>query len=210
MPAWPTPSGCDVNLKREDLSELHYITSIVNVGSILANGILSHNRSESIDHESVAMQVIQERRARARVPGGRPLHDYANLYIDARNPMMYKRQRRHRTLCVLRIDTAVLDLPEVVVTDCNAASDYVRYAPAPSGLAIVDKELAFAEWWTADDPIEQLRKRSARCAEVLVPDAVETQFILGAYVSCSEGADALSEATGSGLESEINRHLFFR
>src|SRR5712691_2607983 len=51
---------------------------------------------------------------------------YVNLYLCARNPILYKRQSRHAELCVLRIDPRVLDLPGVVVTDGNAASAYVR------------------------------------------------------------------------------------
>jgi hypothetical protein len=62
-------------------------------------------------HRSVAMAQIQDRTRLIRVPGGRPLHEYANLYICARNPMMFKRRSDHGALCVLRVSTAVLDLP---------------------------------------------------------------------------------------------------
>ena len=44
-------------------------------------------------HVSVAMPAVQDRRARKIVPGGRRLHGYANLYICARNPMMFVRRR---------------------------------------------------------------------------------------------------------------------
>src|SRR5438046_4685693 len=43
---------------------------------------------------SVAMPEIQERRENKRVPGGRMLHEYANMYFDAHNPMLSK--CRHR------------------------------------------------------------------------------------------------------------------
>ena len=49
-------------MKRDDLQELHYITAISNVGSIMSHGILSHKRVKRIQHDSVAMQVIQDRR----------------------------------------------------------------------------------------------------------------------------------------------------
>lgn len=156
------------------------------------------------------MRKIQGRRARKRIPGGRPLHDYVNLYFCARNPMLFKRKDQHEELCVLRLNTDVLDLPNVVITDQNAASGYVRFAPAPIGLQIVDQELVFAEYWThRDNPIEEMRHRSAKCAEVLVPDCVDPHFILGAYVSC-DAARAAIEALGLDLPVTIDSHLFFR
>ena len=41
-------------MKREDLSELHYITPIANVPSILRWGILSHQGVAQLPHQSVA------------------------------------------------------------------------------------------------------------------------------------------------------------
>jgi hypothetical protein len=195
-------------LKRNELQELHYITPIANVQSIVKRGILSHKKAAKIDHETVAMQVIQDRRAKVVVPGGRPLHHYANLYICGRNVMLYLRRNRHREICVLRVSHDVLDLPDVVVTDSNASSDYVRFAPAPDGLAIVNQELTFAEDWTDSDPVIYYRKKSAKCAEILVPDLVVPKFVTGAYVS---GHDVLAhmQALKLGIPISVDSHLFF-
>nr|VFJ98995.1 MAG: protein of unknown function (DUF4433) [Candidatus Kentron sp. LFY] len=75
------------------------------------------------------MADVQDRRNKIQVPGGMRLHQYANLYFDARNPMMYKRLAQVEVLCVLCVSTDVLNLPGVVITDQNAASDYVRFYP---------------------------------------------------------------------------------
>jgi len=120
-------------MKRNELEELHYITTIRNVPSIMSKGILSHKRVKKINHNSVAMEVIQERREKKVVPGGRPLHEYVNLYFHPRNPMLYVRQSHHIDLCILRVSTQVLDLPGVVIADSNASSDYARFAPAVRG-----------------------------------------------------------------------------
>ncbi len=200
-------------MKREELEELHYIAPISNVPSMLELGILSHNRAKNVEHESVAMQVIQDRRAKVVVPGGRRLHDYVNLYIHARNPMMYVRRSKHLSLCVLSIRTDVLHSPRVVVTDRNAAGDYVRFAAAPEGLAIVDRDLAFATYWADPDPVIYLRKKSARCAEVLVPNRVDPSFIVGAYVSRQETHDTLHDLLAernTQLDSIVDGDLFFR
>lgn len=196
-------------MDRGRLRELHCIMPIVNLRSVMQAGILSHRRAESVAHGSVADAEIQDRRARVRVPGGRPLHEYANLYFHARNPMMYRRKERHAELAVLSIDTSILDLPGVVVTDRNAAVDFVRFAPAPGALAIVDEELTFAEFWTHADFYEQLRRKQAKQAEVLVPDRVVPHVIKGAYVSCPVGRDAVAELD-TGLDTRQHPHLFFR
>ena len=196
-------------MRREELTELHYIAHMTNVASILAQGILSNRRASQVGHTSVAMQAVQDRRAKVVVPGGRKLHDYANLYVCARNPMLYKRQGQHLDLCVLQVSTDVLDLPGVVVTDANASSDYVRFAAAPRGLSIVVREATYAEYWTDPNPIVQWQKKSAKCAEVLVPDRIDPQFVMGAYVSCQPPMDRL-KGQGIGIGVSINAHIFFR
>ena len=68
-------------MRPSDLQELHYITTIRNVPSIMTRGILSHKRLKKINHNSVAMETIQDRRENKVVPGGRPLQEYVNLAI---------------------------------------------------------------------------------------------------------------------------------
>ena len=196
-------------MERHELAELHYITPIANVPSILQLGILSHSRSKSVQHESVAMHEIQDRRAKVAVPGGRKLHDYVNLYICARNPMMYKRQAHHRELCVLRVRPDIIDLDRVVITDRNASSDYARFEAAPAGLRIVDLEMTFAEYWTDADQILEWKKKAAKCAEVLVPDRVKPDYITGAYVSCQEAMNRFV-SLNTNISVSVNSHLFFR
>lgn len=196
-------------MNREELQELHYIAPISNVASIISRGILSHKRAKKIIHNSVAMETIQEKRSKKIVPGGRPLHEYANLYICARNKMLYKIRTKHAELCVLSVSPDVLDLPGVVVVDRNASSTYARFAPAPAGLQNIDRDHVFSKYWTHQNLIETWRHGSIICAEVLVPDRVNPRFILSVYVSCEEANEAF-EATGVGMLVTINSYLFFR
>jgi len=196
-------------VNRSDLLELHFITMIANVPTILEHGILCHHEATKLNPASVAMPEIQEIREGKVVPGGLPLHKYANLYFHARNPMLYLRKDQHVDLCVLRISPDVLDLPGVVITDGNAASGYTAFLPSPEGLSKVERDLVYAEYWTDEDQIVAWTKKRVRCAEVLVPSRVEARFILGAYVSCQRAARALS-AAALGLDIRIDAHLFFR
>ena len=177
--------------------------------SILQRGILSHRWAERVPHESVALAAVQDVRSGIIVPGGRPLHDYANLYFNARNPMMFKRRSRHEDLAIMRITTDVLDLAGVVITDANAASDYRRFEGAPEGIAIVDDALTFAKDWRHANRIEYYRHKSAMCAEVLVPGSVRPHFIDGAYTS---GAAGRANLTHVGFDRPVteNPDLFFQ
>ena len=127
-------------MKREDLGELHYIALICDVPSMCRLGILSHRAARSVKHGSIALADVQNLRRSVLIPGGGRLHDYANLYICARNPMLFRRKGRHRELAVLRLTPDVLDIDGTIVSDGNAASKYVRFSPSPAGLSRVDYE----------------------------------------------------------------------
>lgn len=73
------------------------------------------------------MQEVQERRTIKIVPGSdnHTLHDYANVYICAKNPMLFKRKDAHAEICVLRMNTAILDGKGVIITDRNATVNCV-------------------------------------------------------------------------------------
>ncbi|MGH7845634.1 MAG: DarT ssDNA thymidine ADP-ribosyltransferase family protein [Candidatus Binatia bacterium] len=60
-----------------DLAELHYITPIANVSSILKLGILSNREiaKRRIQASSVASSGVQERRAAKIIPRAKPLHE---------------------------------------------------------------------------------------------------------------------------------------
>lgn len=196
-------------MERSDVPELHYITAIENVPSILEKGILSHNGARSLPHASIAMSEIQALRRKIVVPGGLPLHDYVNLYMNARNPMMYKRRGDHASLTVLRLQSAVLELPGAVIASGNASSDYTRFAASPAGLEILDAALVNALDWRSEDEIDYFRRKSAICAEVLVPERVDPQYIGGAYVSCRQAEEALGKLC-PGLAIELRPGLFFQ
>lgn len=203
-------------LTREDLAELHCIQPTSNIVSILELGILSNYESRRVEHESVADPRIQERREPVDVPGtnGRKLHSYANLYVNARNKMLSKIKYHHGDLdiCVLRVSLDVLDLPGVIVATQNASSDYARFAPAPGGLNHIDKDTVFARSWKhPGDQKTEWRHGSIMCAEVLIPDRVEPEYIEGAHVSCKTARGRLREALDDhSLTITINEDLFFR
>jgi hypothetical protein len=199
-------------MERSRIQELHYIADMANVASILERGILSHRLARRLasGHVSVADAEVQARRASKRVWVGRssrPLHDYVNLYVHARNAMLsILLHSGQGDLTVLAIDSEVLDLDGVVVADRNAASFASLFLPAAEGIDTLDEAAVFAEWWTSSYEAKQLRM-----AEVLVPDRVPPSLIKGSYVPDHAAGERLrGHLGGRSLAIRVNPWLFFR
>jgi len=196
-------------LKRADVKELYYITPIANVPSIMKYGIVSNELSKKLPHKSLAMEEIQSKRNTKKIPGARKLHQYANLYFDAHNPMLSKRRNQNDQICILRVSTSVLDLPDVIISDRNAASDWARFNSVIDGLAALDKDQIYAKYWTnANNDYELWEKKSIKCSEVLVPGNVESKYILGAYVANQTALKAFQQLDIS-LTVSIRSDIFF-
>lgn len=183
------------------------IMPLVNIPSVLTHGILSNELANTLPHKSVAMGEIQDRRDRVSVPNGLKLHKYANVYFDARNPMMYKRQSEE--ICVLKISARILDLPNVVIADRNASSSYVRFYEPNMAFDRLNFDLIYAKYWTSPDPFEQFKNKSIKCAEILVPEMIPSQYIIAVAVKNSEDKQYLLDL-GIDKRIYIDQELFFR
>jgi hypothetical protein len=190
------------------VTELQCIMPLKNIPSVLKHGILSNERAAKVPHDSIAMQEVQERRDPKPIPGGLKLHQYANLYFHARNPMMYSRKEKVEELCVIYVSLEVLKLPGVVITDRNAAGNWVRFL-APEQWRVLDFDRIFADDWRDSDQFEYYDRKSKKCAEVLVPHVVEARFIVGARV-VSEKVQTQLRELGFLLPIIADPIVFFR
>jgi hypothetical protein len=155
------------------------------------------------------MQPVQDRRDQTRVPQGLRLHQYANLYFHARNPMLYKRRDEAASLCVLAVSTDALQLEGAVITDCNAASGWVRFLH-PSQWRLIDFDDVFAANWRHPDSLARYyQHKSRKCAEVLVPHRIPPELLLGGRV-IDTSARARLAAQASNLRVIVDPDLFFR
>ena len=190
------------------VTELYSIMPIKNIPSVMRHGILSHEQASKLPHQDISLSDVQERRDKSKI-GKYNLHQYANLYFCARNPMLFKRKEKRDNLCVLRISKKILNKPEVVVSDRNASAyDYVKFYESPKGLHHIDFDLVFAEYWTDPNKFEYWRKKSIKCAEVLVPSCIESEYIEGAYVA-NETAKVNLENKRFSKPIALNGRMFF-
>ena len=200
-------------------SELYYrlvkrtgvynIMPIENIPSVITNGILSNNEAKRIKHRSVAMPEIPQRRDKVKVPNGLDLHSYANAYFDPRNPMMYKLHSNAEMLCVLKINAAILDLDDVIVSDRNASCEFTRFEPSTIGIGHLDFQTIFLRDWCCDDMFKTWDQKAKKCAEILVPNLIPYSFIDGAFVVDENSKLKLFEL-GFSKKIAINKDIFFR
>ena len=187
---------------------LYNIQAIENIPSIMKRGLLSNERASKISHVSIAMNEVQERREHVRIPNGLKLHQYANLYFDPWNPMLSRKRSQNEEICILKFDRVVLDFEGVIVSDKNASSDYAAFYTPEVGLEHIDFDLVYARYWTDNDYYEQCRKKSIKCAEVLVPYFIPYEYVVCAAVVNERAAESL-EDVGFDKEIIIEPRVFF-
>lgn len=187
---------------------LYNIQPINNIKSIMQRGLLSNERAGRIAHVSIAMNEVQARRELIKIPNGLGLHQYANLYFDPRNPMLSKKREQNTEICILKFDKCVLDFDGVILSDRNASSDYAAFYGVKAGLKNIDFNLVYARYWTDDNYYEQCRKKSIKCAEVLVPHCISYDYVVCAAVVSDSAADRLKD-TGFDKKIIVEPRVFF-
>ena len=200
------PSELFINKTRQ--TGLYNIQAIDNIPSIMQRGLLSNEKSRKIKHTSIAMEEVQERRDVKYVPNGLGLHQYANVYFDPRNPMLSARRHENENICILKFDCCILDFEGAVVSDRNASSTYAGFYPPEIGLNEIDFKLVYAAYWTDDNYYEYLRKKSIKCAEVLVPYEIPYDYVVCAAVVNQHTKQKL-EQVGFDKEIIVMPKLFF-
>ena len=188
---------------------LYNIMPIENMASVITNGILCFNKTLSTKHKSIAMNDVQERRSKITIPNGLPLHCYANLYFAYNNPMLYKRRNEAESFCILVISHNVLDIEGCILSDQNASTSLARFFTPYDGIKKLNFQKIFAKSWTNDDYYEYQRHKAIKCAEILIPDYIPYDYIIGAYVLNHTSEEKLLK---QGFEKPIrtNATIFYR
>jgi len=176
--------------RQPEVKQLYYITHITNLPSILQHGILSHRRIEDsgIPYARIYDAAIVSKRAARTSPDGKSLWDFANLYFQPRNPMLYRvlHEKDDSEIAVVGVDRGVLREPTAFVALGNAASIETEILHAPSAMGRISDiwDIISRNWWNAVDGSK--RKIMAEC---LVPDAVSPDRVLSVFVSSHAAAE---------------------
>ncbi len=177
----------------------YYISHKDNLKSILKRGILSRSqikaglfakiglgqKTKSIHDES----IIQSRKSRKFK--NRSLWDYANVYFQARNPMLYRviKEFGKEEIVVLQINSDILDIPGSGITDGNSASpNAIIFEDINEGLSALDKTLFEKGHWIN---IENGKRKIM--AEALIPDQIPTEKITSIYTNSQQTSQEIKE-----------------
>lgn len=181
-----------------DIRALYYITHIDNLPSIFEHGIFSHDRveAENLSYKSISDAGILRHRSNKPPMDGKNLWDFANLYFQPRNAMMYRivNQRNLEDIAVVSIDKTVLDEQGVFLTDGNAASTQTQFYRVPEGLKTLRKQWQIIQekWWNDVDGSK--RKMMAEC---LIPNYVKPEYIQTVYVAKNETQNVVQQIVGN-------------
>jgi hypothetical protein len=182
----------------------YHMTHKDNLAGILQHGILSH--SDVLTRDDVLATDIsdagaQRWRDRVEPANHRAIHDYAPLYLNPKNPMLFVRRNLQHEIVILKISPGVLQDSQHVFADGNAASRETRFSSNSNVIADSLTALKAEYWANCTDG------KRRRCAELLVYPKVKTVHILSAI--CSNNALAREIATGTDLQIEVNPSMFF-
>jgi len=165
------------------IKELYYITHYENVPSILKRGIFCHQiiEEENIPFTPIYNKEIVSRRAQRQVSGGKSLWAFANLYFQARNPMLYKvvHDKPLDEIVVLGVRRDVMNLKGTFIADGNAANSPTTIFPHSKLTKAQWADITSntqKEWWNQEDGSK--RKIMAECLvpERIAPDYIDTIY----------------------------------
>ena len=138
---------------------------------------------------------IVNRKKEKNTPSGKSLWSYANLYFQARNPMMYRvvHEEGVKDLAVVSVNKKILETPNVFITDGKAANAPTQFYVLSDGLKTLRRQWKIVqnEWWNTLDGSK--RKIMAEC---LIPNSVSPEFINSIYVADEETRARLSGMVG--------------
>lgn len=181
----------------------YHMTHKDNLAGILQHGILSWTNvhAQAISVVDISDAGAQKWRDREESAKHRVIHDYAPLYINPKNPMLFVRRGLQREIVILKISPDVLQDGQHVFSDGNAASRETKFSPN-SDIVTDSIDALNAQYWT-----NYVDGKRRRCAELLVYPKVQPVYILSGI--CSSNALAVEIAMETDLHMEVDPSMFF-
>jgi O-acetyl-ADP-ribose deacetylase (regulator of RNase III) len=199
-------------MKKPNIKSLYYITHIENLPSILQRGILSHKAVEELGVSYTPIYdsgIVSKRKDKSTIARS-SLWEYANLYFQPRNPMMYRvvHEKDKRDIAVVGVKPDVLGAAGGIITDGNAANDPTQFFAIKEGIEILQKQWKIIqnEWWNELDG----SKRKIM-AEYLVPEQISPELVHSVFVADYKAKERIETIIGSARIPVIPEpNMFFQ
>lgn len=200
------------------LKELYYITHIDNIPSILERGILSHERieSEGIQYTPIYDLEIVKSRQEKKAPNGKSLWSFANLFFQARNPMLYRVncEKGVENIAIIGVNRVLFSRSDSFVSTGNAAHHKSKILSQPTRLDRsnpdrkeffrVLKEISKMVWW--NEGFDAKRRIMAEC---LILDEIPPEYIQSIYVANHDIAKKVEAMIQSNISPVPSPYTFF-
>lgn len=198
---------------KPDIKSLYYITHIENLPSIIEHGILSHSKVEemNIAFTPIYDRNIVSKRKNKLTPSGKSLWEYANLYFQVRNPMLYRvihEAKNKEDIAIIGVSPQVLNEPGVILTDGNAANEPTRFYDVAKGrqVLLAQWKIINSEWWNDLDGSK--RKIMSEC---LIPNIVRKELVHSIFVANHTARERAQKLLGANSISAVPEpHIFFQ
>lgn len=202
-------------MSKRIVKSLFYITHINNLQSMLRHGILSHRQvqTQGVPFTPVYNAEIVANREGRLTPDKKSLWDYANVYFQPRNPMLYKvlSEASKNDVVILGVKPQVLDSKGAFISLGNAAHSLSTVVDIKTGLKNINGEywqIINSDWWKTEDGTK--RKIMAEC---LVPNGISPSDIHSVYVASAAVAGKIRpilDGLSYPVEVVVEPHMFFQ
>ncbi len=201
-------------MAKSDIKNLYYITHINNIPSILNQGILCHRHQEveklNINFAPIYDSEIVSKRQDKCIADGSSIWNYANLYFQPRNPMIYRvvHETNIRNISIIAVKPTLLLESGVRITNGNAANNETEFYDLSQGSKVLQNnwKIIQNEWWNDLDGSKRIIM-----SECLVLKKVRPELIDAIYVcdnSTQENIKTMLNDSKISIIPEPN--LFFR
>jgi O-acetyl-ADP-ribose deacetylase (regulator of RNase III) len=202
-------------MAKRSIKGFYYISHINNLPSILRYGILSHRQVEKQGFPFTRVynpEIVANREARL-TPAGKSLWDYANVYFQPRNPMLYKviSEIEKRDVVIIGVSPQILDTEGALISLGNAASTLSPILDVESGIETISDEywsIINSDWWKTEDGTK--RKIMAEC---LIPTQIPPTQLHSIYVinqAVAEKIRPILKNYSLQLSVVVEPHMFFQ
>ncbi len=197
----------------------YYIAHKDNLKSILKNGILSRSCMSGGIFSKIGSKIglVQQIKSihspdvikirEKKKFNNHSLWDYANVYFQARNPMLYRviQEFKAENIVILQINPDIINSPDAGITDGNATSQNTTFfKDINKGLKVLDSALLEKGHWVS---IEDGKRKIM--AEVLIYKKIPKEKIIGIYTANQETANKIRKDITGPLNIMLNPNMFF-
>lgn len=191
---------------------LYHMTHINNLASIIENGLLSHTkaRKDGFMKVDIANNDVNDRRSHPEPIHNRPIHDYAPLYFNPHNPMLYVRKDQQESIIIIEFSPTVFLKDGVIFSDGNAAVHTTATYSSETAFYSDLNDLSKLNWACIHNDYwnDYVDGKRIKCAEVLVPDVIERGYITRIHY-LKENPQLKDVAKKYGIELECSPELYF-